>query len=103
MGECPPSDKDVGCEHGTWGHSISVILCEMEVSLHLLDGLGVVFTEEGMYLPRSRAKRFLMTFTAMLSQSTPTNHIHTVTLLVHTRKRHLFSEYSPLPFLTSCI
>jgi hypothetical protein len=32
MRECPPSDKGVGCEHGTWdnAYSISAIFCETE-------------------------------------------------------------------------
>ena len=69
----------------TWnlGHSISAILCEMEVSLHLLDGLGVVITEEGMYLPRSRAEHFLMTFS-----------VHSNVLLVHTYQPHSYRNPS---------
>ena len=40
MGECPPSNKGVGCEYGIRGrpYSISEIFCETEASLRRLDG-----------------------------------------------------------------
>jgi len=67
MGECPPSDKGVGCEHGTWGHpcSISAIFVKRKrpsVDSSHSTGLVVVIKEEPC-VPRSRAERFLTTFT----------------------------------------
>ena len=59
MGECPPSNKGVGCKYGIRGrpYSISEIFCETEASLCRLDGLVVV--KEPYPGPRIRAERLL--------------------------------------------